>query len=57
MLVIVVVFNAGLVIAGTFGPLTNVHSPVPGDGLFPAMVVEVTLHKFCAGPALDTTGL
>ena len=49
-------YAVGVVIAGVFGPLTIVHKPVPGDGLFPARVMPVTLQRFCADPALDVTG-
>jgi hypothetical protein len=33
-------------------PEVTVHAPVPGAGLLPARVVVVTLHRFCAAPAL-----
>jgi hypothetical protein len=56
MLVTVVLYNVGSVIAGTLGPLTSVHNPVPGDGLFPARVVDVTLQRFCGDPAFEVTG-
>ena len=32
-------------IAGTLGPLTSVHVPVPLAGLFPLRVADVALHK------------
>jgi hypothetical protein len=56
MLVIVVLYKLGLVIAGEFGPLIRVHNPVPGLGLFPARVVDVTLQRFWGDPAFDITG-
>jgi hypothetical protein len=46
MLVTVVLYKVGLVIAGEFGPLTSVHNPVPGLGLFPARMVDVILQRF-----------
>jgi hypothetical protein len=36
----------------TADPEVTVHAPVPGAGLLPAKVVVVTLHRFCAAPAL-----
>ena len=30
---------------GVLGPETKVHKPDPALGLFPAKVVELTLHK------------
>ena len=36
-------------------PLTSVHKPVPGEGLFPARVNDPVLHKVWFGPALATT--
>jgi hypothetical protein len=54
MLVTVVLYKVGLVIAGEFGPLIRVHNPVPGLGLFPARVVEVKLQNVCAVPAFET---
>jgi hypothetical protein len=36
-------------------PLTSVHSPVPVEGAFPAMVAEV-IHPLWAGPALAVVG-
>ena len=56
-LVTVVLYNVALVIAGVFGPLTRVHNPAAGDGLFPARVIVTWLHWFCAGPAFDATGV
>ena len=56
-LVTVVLYNVALVIAGEFGPLTRVHNPVAGDGLFPARVIVAWLHRFCAGPAFEATGV
>ena len=53
----VVLYNVALVIAGEFGPLTSVHNPVAGDGSFPARVIVDWLHRFCAGPAFDDTGV
>ena len=35
----------GVVMVGELGPLTSVQFPVPADGVFPASVVVVTLHK------------
>ena len=35
-----------VVIAGEFGPLISDQVPLPITGVFPANVVEVTLHKF-----------
>ena len=33
------------VIVGELGPLTVVHSPVPGAGEFPVKLTEVVLQK------------
>ena len=38
-------------------PEVVVQLPVPGEGLLPDNVVEVTLHKFCIEPALAVTGV
>ena len=51
--VMVVVGDEGVVIAGTFGPLTCVQVPVDAAfPAFPARVALVWLHKSCEGPAL-----
>lgn len=33
-------------------PEVTVHNPAPGDGLFPAKVKTLVLHRLCAVPAL-----
>ena len=48
-------YNPGLVI--TPEPDSKDQVPVPETGLLPASVVEVTLHKFWVGPALETVGV
>lgn len=37
-------------------PDTTLHAPIPVTAVFPAKVVVVTLHKFCAAPALAVVG-
>jgi hypothetical protein len=56
MPVTVVLNKVALVNAGVPGPLTRLQVPVPATGLFPARVVEVTLHRFCAVPAFAVVG-
>ena len=46
----VVVGEDGVTMLGILGPLIVDHCPVPDDGVFPAIVVEVP-HLFCLGPA------
>jgi hypothetical protein len=55
ILVTVLLYAVGVVIAGEFGPLTKVHKPVPGDGSFPARVVLVTAQSSWSVPASETT--
>jgi hypothetical protein len=53
--VIVVVGSAASVIVAV--PETTDHAPVPTDGVFPANVAEVTLHRVWSVPALAVVGL
>ena len=54
--VTVVEGRAGSVIVGVLGPLSNVHAPVPINGVLPARVVEAAAHRFCAAPADAVVG-
>ena len=47
----------GSVIAGKLGPVTSVHKPVPGEGLFPFRLVKLALQRFCDAPAFAVTML
>ena len=54
--VTVVEAELGVVNVGVFGPLIHDQVPVPTTGTFPAMVVPVTLQRFCVEPAFEVVG-
>ena len=55
MPVTVVVGDVGVVMVAV--PLIKVHNPVPGAGLFPAIVNDPRLQKVWLGPALAVQSL